>query len=303
MGRGGVRAKPLRQRCIGPELCYRDPMSWCSRLSAAACALLAAGCDGREAAVPVPEETEAAQALPALPVAEAALDRQDLLLAVLRAGSAAAAGESDSDVQRELAGKPFAMRMRFGCPSEPPEETRRVSFAEEEGIVRIELAPEVDRATPLMAELVGTGAEAVEGFWIRRPWLLHAACPPAAARAPSAATDAPPPGADTAVGPADAENEQRIAIAQFFTAEDARTHRRDSRAYQATERLAEGEAPSAAGYDLVLEGRLQRLPNGQVIVCRAASSGPPACIVSARFDQVSVERADNGELLAEWPGG
>src|ERR1700741_3492845 len=54
--------------------------------------------------------------LPAIPVVEPPLDRAALLLAVARAPSATAIGAEDRVSQRELDGKRFEMRIRFGCP-------------------------------------------------------------------------------------------------------------------------------------------------------------------------------------------
>jgi hypothetical protein len=94
---------------------------------------------------------------------------------------------------------------------------------------------------------------------------------------------------------------QRIGIAQFFTGADSRTGRREERAYEASKMLAENERPSPEGYNLVLSGRLRRLPGGQVIACRVASvDAPPECVVSAKFDRVRIEVPSTKNVLAEW---
>ena len=120
-------------------------------------------------------------------------------------------------------------------------------------------------------------------------------------------TERAPPDADARTDAADAklpsQPAPRVGIAQFFTPADARTHRRDGRAYQATDDLAEGETTSSAGYDLIIQGRLQSLPDGRVISCRPDGARQPSCLISARFEQVSLERADTGKLIAEWPRG
>ena len=98
--------------------------------------------------------------------------------------------------------------------------------------------------------------------------------------------------------------QHRVGIAQFFSDTDSRTLRRDGRPYQATKALADGQAPSAQGYDLVLSGRLKRLPDGRVIACKVEqASRPPQCIVSVDFDRVWIERPDTKESLAEWNAG
>lgn len=93
----------------------------------------------------------------------------------------------------------------------------------------------------------------------------------------------------------------QIGLAQFFTETDARTHRRDKRAYTATKVLAEGARPSQEGYDLVITGRLRRLKNGAVITCtNRASDLPPDCVISAEFDTVAIEDPITGETIATW---
>ena len=94
-----------------------------------------------------------------------------------------------------------------------------------------------------------------------------------------------------------------LGIAQFFTATGPRTLRRSGRAYEATKKLTEGEKP-AAGFDLVLSGRLAPLPNGRVIACTPAGQGArPSCIISVEFGKVWIERADTHEHLADWGSG
>ena len=95
-----------------------------------------------------------------------------------------------------------------------------------------------------------------------------------------------------------------VGIAQFFTSADPRTHRRDTRAYEATKILAEGEEPSAQGYDLVISGRLRKLADGRAIACTIVGADrPPACVVSAEIDRVWLERPDNRKMIAEWRRG
>ena len=107
-----------------------------------------------------------------------------------------------------------------------------------------------------------------------------------------------------AAEPAATIAQPRIGIAQFFTKGEARTQRRDERAYEATRTLAEDEAPSREGYDLILSGRLKRLPDGRVIACAVSDrDSPPACVISVQFDRVWIERPDSREMLAEWGSG
>jgi hypothetical protein len=266
-----------------------------------------AACQQQPQRTKEPDRVEAeAQDAPALPIAEAPLDRRALLSALAEVASAVALGQDDRERQRELDGKRFELRLRFGCggPGEPAlSEPRRWTYEEDSRVLRLHVGPDVDLATPLVRSIAAEGFEAAEGFWVRRPWLLSAGCP---ARPQASAPEAAPAPVATAeaIGSEPAQPEPRIAIAQFYTAADPRTHRRDSRAYQATKTLDADEAPSASGYDLVLSGRLKALPGGRVIACTsAAAEAPPACIISAAFDQVAIEAPDGKESIAQWATG
>ncbi len=257
---------------------------------------------------PVPEPTALASHVAArLPAVEPALDREGLLLAGIRAASAAASGEDDQESQRRLEGRRFDLRLRFGCPGDASAQagTRQATFDRGRRAIRFRITPDITAAAPLLASLGFGDMEAAKGFWIRRPWLLVPACPavpPPDAAATSLSPDgphddaSPPPASATAAAP-------RLGIVQTFTASDARTHFNDKRFYEATIVLKAGAEPSAKGYDLVLSGRLQRMSAGKVIVCRdEGPHAPPACLVSAVFDQITLIRADTGEVLSQWAG-
>jgi hypothetical protein len=253
--------------------------------------------------------------LPPLPIAEPPMNRSAVLLAVAKAASAVALGRDDAAEQRSLDGKRFEVRIRFGCvgPSGPASAAGpfNVRFDEEKRTLRIRATPDLSQADPRVAALGGEAVEAVEGFWMYRPWLLEAGCPAAPAAPPAsseAKSEGPAPAVATAV---EAEEQprtaapstagQRVGIAHFFTKTDSRTGRRDSRAYEATKVLPEGRQPSRAGYDLVLSGRLATVPGGKVINCRIQGPNtPPECIVSTEFDRVRIETPGTKEVVAEW---
>lgn len=268
---------------------------------------LVAGCrqpGGNEAV----EKNEAKPVLPLppLPVAEAPMDRAAILLAVARAASAAALGQGDDRQQRDLDGKRFEVRLRFGC--NPAAQTKRdddrfdVSFDEKDRTLRLRASPDLGIEDEPVAALAGERVEAVEGFWIERPWLLTDGCPatPQPQPQPDAEPNAPKAKKPEAAAPLQPPA-PRIGLAQFFTKTDPRTGRRDHRPYEATETLGEGERPSAEGYNLVLSGRLRAQPLGRVIACHATGAdAPPQCIVSADFDRVWIENPRSKEILANW---
>lgn len=236
-----------------------------------------------------------------VPLPKPPMDRSALLQAVAQARSAAAAGADDSPAQRALDGKQFELRIRFGCAgaaAKLDDATLGWTYNADKRVLRISAAPTIMRDDPLVAQLNAKDVEAVEGFWLPRPWLLRAACP--------APPPAPPAAAEKDVSqPKSAAPEPvaaKVGIAQFFTAADSRTTRRDHRPYAATKTLdAATTQVGATGFDLVLEGRLRSGPGGRVILCKsAAMDRPPDCIVSARIDRVRFEQPESGETIAEW---
>ena len=239
--------------------------------------------------------------LPSLPVVEAPLDRAAVLQAVGKAASAAALGQDDKIAQRELDGDRFTVRIRFGCPSAEPSVENgpfSVRYDADSRRMQVRASPDLTEVEPWIAALGGDTTEAVEGFWMRKPWLLAPGCP-VVEQAPSSIT---PKGVEGSTQPmTTAGKEWRVGIAQFFGATESRTTRRDHRAYEATKTLSEGQPPPAQGFDLILSGRLRELPNGRVIACHVVSHrAPPECVVSVSYDQVRIERADTQETLAEW---
>lgn len=247
---------------------------------------------------------------PAKPLIEAPRDRGSLLIAMTRAASAAALGLNDTDAQRSLAGDRFEFRLRFGCPRPAGEQAAdgpfSVRFDEAERRLRLSATPTVSADDPPVAAVAGEQVEAVEGFWIDRPWILAAGCAvgpaaPEPAEPDSAPADKESDNAAEADSEAAAPVLPRSAIVQFLTDNDPRTDRRGERPYAATKTLPVGAAPSRQGYDLVISGRLRALADGRVIACTVTSPDlPPTCMISALFGRVRIEHPGTGEILAEW---
>jgi len=236
--------------------------------------------------------------LPAAP-----LDREQLLLAVQHAASDFASGIDDQARQKQIADSKFEFRIRFGCNGPQTDDAKAAagwSMNAKTLALRVHAKPTLSKSDAAVAAVANNDFEAVEGFWIDRPWLLQAICPRgtqvdtvSAESSRSASEGAPPPPGPPKI----------VGIAQFFTAADPRTMRRDGRNYEATKKLDEGDEP-ADGFDLVLSGRIKALPNGRVIACTpTASDQRPACILSVEFGKVSIERADTHESLASWGTG
>lgn len=288
-----------------------------ARLAAAAfCAVLLASCRGQQPTETGPVNQAIDQQSPQrLPIVEPPFNRARLLLAVARAASAHSAGMTDVGVQRPLDGKQFELRLRFGCDGPGPGTSAHGWSLDPDGrTLRLRAVPSLSLDDEVARSVAGDQVEAVEGFWLPRPWLLDAACPsdqPIAAPATSPG-DREAAKEDLAIAspkdpakasPRSVPAQQRIGIAQFFTAEDARTGRRMNRPFEAVRQLDEGERVGPGGFDLVLSGRLRARADGRVILC--AGSGldrPPDCIVSAEVDRVWIERPEDRAVMAEWSG-
>jgi len=221
----------------------------------------------------VPEETT-------VPTVDQPLERRDLLLAAMEAGSNHALGLDDKAEQQKLDGRTFIFRIRLcGGAANVTQ-----SFDEAERVLKIEVEPDLGLESPIVRQ-VSARAVAAEGFWVPHPYLLQHGCP---------RTSRPQAG----TGPAQMAPGQKVGIAQFFGPDDIRADQRRSRPYSITETLAGEQAPEPV--DLVLQGRLKRLVSGRVITCSdAPDSDRPDCLISATIDRVRLETA-TGTSLGEW---
>lgn len=229
----------------------------------------------------------------ALPKVSQPLTRRDILMAATEAASDFAAGIEGVEQQRSLKGQPFSFRIRY-CGSQVADPAFRIAFDAKRGVFRAAARPDIDLSAPLVRSLVPQPVEAVEGFWIARPWVLDAACPTA---------DQPETGDETEVASDTPDvpvvRQPTVGIAEFFDGQSARTLRREGRAYEATHKV--DADLKGVGVDLVLEGRLKEV-KGRTVLCTGGKvDTPPTCIVSVEFDRIRLE-LDDGRLLGEWSG-
>lgn len=237
-----------------------------------------------------------------LPIVEPPFNRTRLLLTVARAASAHSAGMNDPALQRSLDGKQFEIRIRFGCEGQGPSGDYGWSVDPDGQTLRLRVIPTLSLDNDVSKIVADEGTEAVEGFWLPRPWLLQPACPsgedmietgPQNGVRADAKSNAPPADTTPAV--------QRIGIAQFFSSEDSRTRQRIGRPFEAVTQLEEGEQVGSQGFDLVLSGRLRARRDGRVILCVGPGRDrPPDCIVSAAVDRVRIESPEDKRVMAEW---
>ena len=262
---------------------------------AAAAGLLLASCDREaEPAAPQPAPARPAAESPAAPPLYPALDRAGLLLsAVGQAAADYAAG--GAPVAAPLVGRQFDIRLAFGCEGAetPPADgagdgLARWSWGPDRETIRLSLTPGDWARSALIAGAGGNQWEAVEGFWVDRPWMTADGCPSIRADplASGPGTSAPP----------------TVGLAAVFETGGSRLGRRNGRAYTHTIRQA-GDAPLIAldaGYRVRLQGRVAAFPDGRAIRCRAANPDQrPVCVAAVQLDRVAFE-TPTGETLSEW---
>lgn len=267
-------------------------------VAAAAVGLLTVSCQrDAEPAPPPPEPSGPVETRPEPPVRPAVLDRRELLSAVDQAASDYAAGAAPAATD-PLVGRQFDIRLAFGCDGAetPPADgagdgLARWSWGPERETIRLSLTPGDWVRSALIAGAGQDQWEAVEGFWVSRPWMTADGCP--SVRADPLASGPPAPSPPT------------VGLAAVFETDGSRLGRRNGRAYTHVIRQA-GDAPLVAldaGYRVRLQGRIAAFPGGRAIRCRAANSSQrPVCVAAVQLDRVAFE-TPTGEVLSEWRPG
>lgn len=235
----------------------------------------------------------------ALPARPPALTRGDLVIAAGQAASSYVEGKLPT-VADPLVGRSFAVRVPFACNGPTPPDASQGnsdglaewSWGADEKAIRLRMTPGDWTGLALLGK---TGAankwEAVEGFWIPRPWLASESCP--AVQSDPLRTEKLP------------ASPQTVGLAAIFEKGGSRIGRRNGRAYEFTIRAKGSEQLQAPkdGYRMLLEGRLASFPSGQAFEC--STSGPdqrPVCIAAIQLERVAYEDA-GGSTLSEWRPG
>lgn len=227
---------------------------------------------------------------PALPAIQPPLGRAELIAAASSAADTFGGERPLPEEQAELAGRSFELRLPFGCPGALlPSEALSAEYDKTAEALRVRAEPVrwPPEAWLPNSQDPSEGAavvEAIEGFWISRPWTSSEACPASI-------------GATSPQGSA----EQTLAIAQFFTSDGSRVGRRDGKAYEAVENAAPEAVDMSRGFHLRLRGKVARTPGGGgPILCRAPTGMRPVCVVSVKFDEVAIENVATRATLATW---
>lgn len=260
----------------------------------AATGVLLSACEREPPPAPPPAAPPEAEAEAAPVVAPPpALDRAGLLRSMESAASDYTAGRPAEG--ETLAGRRFVLRQAFGCEDPAPgagaaaEGVGRWSWATDRKTIQVSLAPGDWTDSPLIAGGADSW-EAVEGFWLARPWLRSEGCPGVAADPLASGPGEPSP--------------QTMGVAAVYETDSSRLGRRNGRAYSFAVRGDDDRPPSpAGGYRLVLEGRLTAFNDGRAIRCHTSRPDQrPVCIAAALVDRVAFEDA-GGRLLKEWRAG
>lgn len=257
-------------------------------------------------------------------VLDSTLNRAALLAALTEAGTALADGQTRNAA---LTGRTVSVRLPFGCGGE----TNVIGKAgglprlarNEDGSLTLTVTPE-DLSASALVPATREGAvdkwEAVEGFWIARPWSSLDVCPTSAAQ-PAPAPDPTPSPAQTAdktpaegktleaktvetvASPPVVQPERSAGLAAVFETGGSRLGRRQGQAYVHVIRGEKGVAPTPApdGYALRLEGRLTAFADGKAVHCvQKDAESRPVCVAALRLDRLAFEDGATGALLSEW---
>lgn len=224
------------------------------------------------------------------------LDRTDLIALAAAAADAAAAGRDPGSEIAQADGRRFELRLPFGCTGPAGENDAapmRWSYDSKATALKIFVDPLAWTAQDWWPADVANRVEAIEGFWVARPWTSSEACPEGGER-PAAA------GTEPVMLPG-----QTLALGQIFFADGGRSGRRNGKPYEAVVRVAEDRLDASGGFRVRISGRIVRAGGVGPVLCRQPA-GPeqrPICLVSVVMDEVAVENPVSDATLATWSLG
>lgn len=248
-----------------------------------------------ERIAPPPQQNQAKQEkTPAkLPVPLLPLDRAQLLAASAAAADSVASGRPLAARNAAMAGRTFVIRLPFGCEGPQADMTAHWagwSYNPKTSALKLWARPESWEDAPWIPAIARkTPFEAVEGFWIRRPWTNAETCPPGS-------------GQEQVDAQSSAPEEQTIGIAQFFAPDAPRSLQRGSRPYAVTLKADDNEIIDAPRpYQLIVSGRVVGFDDGQPVHCwNQGRNLRPICLIAVEFSRVAFEDPVNGRVLSEW---
>lgn len=248
--------------------------------------------------LPTPAAVPVVSATPAPRI----LSRADIIALGNSAADATSSGAKSPESAGSAEGARFQIDLPFGCDGPAAEDSREPfqwRYDAKSSALRVAVAPaDFDPQEWLGEKPSGDGStvlpaareEAIEGFWIARPWSSRETCE-------SASAPAAPLGIDAVTIPG-----QTLGLAQIFTDVDSRNARRGGKPYESVRRIDEGDLKIDQGLRVRLRGRIARFPDGSTVRCRqpAGKEQRPVCLVAVTFDDVAIENPANQETIATW---
>jgi hypothetical protein len=238
--------------------------------------------------------------LPAKPVVRV-LARSDMISIANAAADAASSGQTPPESVKSAAAEQFEIYLPFGCDGPAPADSNapfRWRYDADTSSLRISVAPVSWEPGEWLRQPSGdsgaseppTKSEAIEGFWISRPWSSLETCESGAARTA-------PQGIDAVTLPG-----QTLGLAQIFSDEDSRIGRRAGKPYEAVIRMDEKDLNIESGLRVRLRGRISRFPGDLPVRCRqpAGKDQRPVCLVAVTFDDVAVDNPVTQQVMATW---
>jgi hypothetical protein len=229
------------------------------------------------------------------------LSRADIIAIGNAAADATSSGTKMPERAGAAEGSKFEIGLPFGCNGPAVEDSREPfqwRYDTKSSSLRVSVTPaafdpqewlggpsDVGSVAP-----AGAREEAIEGFWIPRPWSSRETCE-------SGSAPAAPLGIDAVTIPG-----QTLGLAQIFTEEDSRNARRGGKPYESVRRIDEGDLRIDQGLRVRLRGRIARFPDGSTVRCRqpAGKEQRPVCLVAVTFDDVAIENPSTQETIATW---
>ena len=244
--------------------------------------------------LPPPAKTEvAAPAVTAPPasIVPQILTREDLIREAALAASEFAASGKLAGGTASLVGKRFAVSIPFGCggfQNSLSNPQLAMSYDAEQQSIVLTARPGAWTTLPLIQGLASGEIDAVEGFWIPRPWTSAQSCPPQMDY-PAPVTPTPP-------------TAQTIGLAQIFPTGGSRLSRHAERPYIFTRKIAAGDnAALSSTYRLVLEGRITGFTKDSALRCwMEAPDHQPLCLFAVTFERVAFADGETGKQIATW---
>ncbi|KQN26505.1 hypothetical protein ASE86_10410 [Sphingomonas sp. Leaf33] len=248
-------------------------------------------------AAPAPVVTTPAPSLKAAPetVVETSrpLSRADLLGLAAAAADAQASGGTVPKAVRDAAGRPFDLVLPFGCAG-PGDSLSGLPmgwrYDDGSQALKVTASPIAWRAEEWQAS--STMGDALEGFWIARPWSTAESCPPQGRQAM-------PTGVDPITLPG-----QTVAIARPVTKDESGREMRAPRSYDIVRRVPRDRLDTSQGFRLRIIGRVEASPGGVAPITCVQPAGieqRPICRINTRIDEVRIENAATSDVLGAWP--